>query len=69
VLEEAELAAGPEHPVELGARLGLVGHRTQHQRDDGGVHAGVCGRERGGGAVQDVDGDWCPFGGPFRQPS
>jgi hypothetical protein len=51
MLEEAELTARPEYQVELGERLGLVGHRTQHQRDDGRVHACVCRRERGGGAV------------------
>jgi len=63
VLEEAELPAGSQHPVELGERKGLVGYRAQHQRDDGGVHAPVRRGERRGGAVDHADGDGRLVGG------
>jgi hypothetical protein len=52
---EAELAAGPQHPGELGGRLGLVGEGAQRafaqHRAEGTVGAGqllgVCGGEAG----------------------
>jgi hypothetical protein len=45
----------------------LIGHRAQHQRCDGGVHAGIGTGQGIGGAVDHADGDGSLVGGGFGQ--
>jgi len=48
MLEEAQLAAGPQHPADLAQRRFLVEDGAQHKGDDGGVETRVaCGQRAG----------------------
>ena len=38
VLEEAQLAVGPDNPSKLAKRHPLVGDRAQHEGHHGGIH-------------------------------
>jgi hypothetical protein len=57
VLEEAQLAPGPDHTAQLAQGRGRVGHAAQHRRDHAGVHRRVVGGQRVGHAIDDRDGD------------
>jgi hypothetical protein len=57
VLEEAQRAAGPQYPADLGERGVGVGDGAQHEGDHGGVVAGVGGGQRVGRAAGDFDGN------------
>ena len=41
VLEEAQLAAGPQHAAQLAQRALRIGHRAEHQARDRGVERAV----------------------------
>ncbi|ALV33230.1 hypothetical protein AS200_15225 [Streptomyces sp. CdTB01] len=57
VLEEAELSAWPQHPVEFGERGVLVGDRGRGQADDCRVERGVLGRQLFGSSVHHLNGN------------
>ena len=55
MLVEAELAAGPQHALELGQRRGLIGHGAQDAGDDHGVGRARVDRELIRDPVDDAD--------------
>lgn len=55
VLEKPQLPTRAQHPVDLGQRCRLIGHRAQHQRRDPGVEYGVGGGQPVGDTVDDLD--------------
>jgi hypothetical protein len=63
VLEEAELAAGSQHAVQLGERQVDVGDRAQHQRGDGGGERRVGERKLLGDRLDHGHGHGCLTGG------